>query len=167
MIESVRPATADDVDALVRIYAEARDELAAEKGGAVWAVREARRPPVAESLRAELTADDTLAVVGCIDDVVVGYGVARVEELTDGTRLGVVRDVVVEQGARRVGLGELVLTELVRWCASLGCIGVDALALPGARETKNFFEANGFSARALILHRSLRHDPPAPRPWAP
>ena len=33
---------------------------------------------------------------------------------------------------------------------------VDAFALPGHRATKNFFEEEGFTARALIMHRPLR-----------
>ena len=31
----------------------------------------------------------------------------------------------------------------------------DAMALPGHRATKNFFEAHGFTARALVMHRRL------------
>ena len=36
-----------------------------------------------------------------------------------------------------------------------GCFGVDSLALPGDRHTKNFFESFGLVARAIIVHRSL------------
>ena len=35
------------------------------------------------------------------------------------------------------------------------CIGADALALPGNRATKNFFEQNGFVARSIVMHRPL------------
>ncbi len=35
------------------------------------------------------------------------------------------------------------------------CFGIDALALPGDRETKNFFESFGLKARQLVVHRSL------------
>jgi hypothetical protein len=37
-----------------------------------------------------------------------------------------------------------------------GCVGIDALALPGNRQTKNFFESFGFTARAIVVHRRLR-----------
>lgn len=40
-----------------------------------------------------------------------------------------------------------------------GCLGIDALALPGNRETKNFFEASGLTARAIVVHRSLGGPP--------
>jgi hypothetical protein len=32
-------------------------------------------------------------------------------------------------------------------------VGIDAFALPGMRETKNFFEGSGFTARLLVMHR--------------
>lgn len=158
VIETVRPATDADVPALASLAAAGRAELAGERGGPVWAVREARRDPLPDSFTGDLADGDACVLVGALDGVVVGYGVARVEALADGTHLGVVTDLVVDALAREVGLGELLLGELVGWCASRQCVGVDALALPGARETKNFFEGNGFSARALILHRRLHRE---------
>ena len=50
---------------------------------------------------------------------------------------------------------------IVEFCAERGCVGVDALALPGHRAAKNFFETHGFTARSLVMHRTLVH-PPAP-----
>ena len=51
----------------------------------------------------------------------------------------------------------LVLDEL----RAAGCIGIDSRALPGDRETKNFFESFGLKARLLTVHRSFDGDPPA------
>jgi hypothetical protein len=49
--------------------------------------------------------------------------------------------------------------DLVAFCVARGCAGIDALALPGHRTTKNFFEGSGFTARALVMHRALdRHE---------
>jgi GNAT superfamily N-acetyltransferase len=95
-------------------------------------------------------------VVGTIDGTVVGYGVARLEPLHDGAVLGVVSDLYVEPEARGVGVGESMMTDLVAWCEARGCVGVDSLALPGDRATKNFFESFGLVARAIIVHRRLR-----------
>lgn len=36
-----------------------------------------------------------------------------------------------------------------------GAIGVDSLALPGDRGTKNFFESFGLKARAIVVHRAI------------
>jgi len=44
---------------------------------------------------------------------------------------------------------------VLEWCDARGCRGVDSLALPGERATKNFFERYGLTARAIIVHRPL------------
>ncbi|NIR35956.1 MAG: hypothetical protein GWN79_05560 [Actinobacteria bacterium] len=41
------------------------------------------------------------------------------------------------------------------WARTRGCEGIDSLALPGDRHTKNFFETFGLVARALRVHRAL------------
>ena len=61
----------------------------------------------------------------------------------------------VEPGARGVGVGEAVMDAVVTWSESKGCRGIDGFALPGDRETKNFFERFGLTARAILVHRSL------------
>lgn len=152
--EGVRPATGADLDSLVVLATEAVDEQRDARGGPVWSRREARRQP-RETLGDALEADDVTVLVGTLDDVVVGYAVLRVEVLDDGGRLAVVDDLYVEPGARGVGVGEGLMGELVRLATDYGCIGIDALALPGNRATKNFFEASGLTARAIVVHRSL------------
>jgi GNAT superfamily N-acetyltransferase len=146
-VESARRATEADVPRIVELAAAARAELGAfERGGALFVLREAGAAPV---------VNIGLAVVGTVDDVVVGYGLPRVEDLPDGSRLGVVDELFVEAGARGVGVGEAMIGALLDWFRAQGCLGVDAAALPGARATKNFFETFGFTARLLIVHRRL------------
>jgi len=157
--EHCRQATVDD---LPRI-AELADTLLAEtvdtKGGPIWSSREARPAPHLDSYRALIERDDTCMVVGTIDEVVVGFGVAEIEPLRTGADLGVVTDLYVEPEARGIGVGEAIIDCLLAFCGERGCIGVDALALPGARATKNFFEGHGFTARALLMHHKLSTDP--------
>jgi ribosomal protein S18 acetylase RimI-like enzyme len=154
-VEAARPARDGDLPRLEEMAREAIAELVPTKGGVMWAAREARPEPVTDSLAAALTDADHFVVVGTIDDTVLGYGVVRSEPLRDGTLLGVVEDLWVEAGGRGVGLGEAMMNELVRWCEERGCRGVDALALPGNRATKNFFETFGLVARAIVVHRPL------------
>ncbi len=66
-----------------------------------------------------------------------------------------VDDIFVEEGGREVGLGEMMMNDLVAWCDERKCIGMDAMALPGHRATKNFFEESGFTARKLVMHHSF------------
>jgi len=79
----------------------------------------------------------------------------RIEGLRSGRPLGVLSDIYVEPDGREVGVGEVLVDAVVAWCTERGCVGVDALALPGNRSTKNFFETFGFTARALVVHKAL------------
>jgi GNAT superfamily N-acetyltransferase len=155
LVESVRPAGTDDLDELVHLADAAIVEKREQKGGAVWERRESRGATVRASLADALASDNHHVTVGLLHDVPVGYGVARVETLTDGGRLGVVEDLYVDPGAREVGMGEALMDALLDWCRDEGCFGVDSLALPGDRATKNFFESFGLVARAIVVHKPL------------
>jgi GNAT superfamily N-acetyltransferase len=157
-VEATRRATADDVPRLALLTSEAVAEQIDARGGRVWAAREARAVPADASLRAALDDPRQLVVVGTIDGVVVGYAAAHLDSLRDGEALGVVDDIYVEEGARGVGVGEAMIDDVLAWCRQHGCTGVDALALPGNRHTKNFFETFGFTARAIVVHRRLDDD---------
>ncbi len=133
-------------------------ELTPMKGGHLWAAREAAAEPYEQTYRSLLEARDACLTVGCIDEVVVGFGAARVETLRTGERLGVITDLFVEPDAREVGVGEALAAALVEFCTSRGCLGVDARALPGHRAAKNFFEEQGFTARAIVMHHRLDGD---------
>ncbi len=152
MEEACRPAEAADVPRIAELARQAIDELAPMRGGAVWKAREARSEPIEEGLEPLLDDADARMVVATIDGVVVGYAVVRLDYLGDGSVLGVVTDIFVEEGARQVGLGELMIDDLMTWCEERKCIGMDAMALPGHRATKNFFEESGFTARQLVMH---------------
>ena len=59
------------------------------------------------------------------------------------------------RGRASVGVGEAVMDAVMTWSESKGCRGIDGFALPGDRETQNFFERFGLTARAILVHRSL------------
>ena len=154
-MEQSRPATADDLPRLVELVAAAEDELEPTRGGDVWRAGR-HRPGGAEAyLKAALEDEDAHVVAGTIDGAAVGYAVTHLERLSDGRLIGRVEDLFVEPGARGVGVGERLMNDVLAWCKHQGCTGVDAVALPGNRATKNFFEGSGFTARLLIMHRSL------------
>jgi ribosomal protein S18 acetylase RimI-like enzyme len=154
-MEGSRPATAEDLPRIAELAELAREELVPMKGGALWSAREAIAEPFEDAYGALLDRDDTLVVVGTVDETIVGFGVVTLERLRTGETLGVISDIFVEPGARAVGVGEAMADDLVAFCATRGCTGIDALALPGHRTTKNFFEGSGFTARALVMHRTL------------
>jgi ribosomal protein S18 acetylase RimI-like enzyme len=154
-VESSRPAAAADISRIVELARLLRTELSAMRGGELWAAREAWPEPLDDAYRALLHRDDALLVVGSIDDAIIGYGAVVIEKLRSGAHLGVVTDLFVEDEARAVGVGEAMVDALVAHCRAHDCLGIDARALPGHRATKNFFEAHGFTARALVMHHRL------------
>jgi GNAT superfamily N-acetyltransferase len=153
--EAARTAVAGDLDAVAALASAAADEKREQKGGPLWWRRERRQGDVAAGVRAALEAADHELAVGTLDGTVIGYAVARVERLADGGLLGVVEDIYVDPGARAVGGGEALMDHVLAWCRDRGCFGVDSLALPGDRATKNFFESFGLVARAIVVHKPL------------
>ncbi len=157
-METARPATPDDVARIADLAREERAELAEYRGGALWATREVAGEPLVEHVTELLTRDDARVIVGCIDDVVVGFGTVLVEQLRDGTHLGVVTDLYVEPDARSVGVGEAIANALERALPG-GAVHRDrrrrAAGSPGGEEL----------LRGAGLHRARdRHAPFAPRP---
>jgi GNAT superfamily N-acetyltransferase len=94
-------------------------------------------------------------LLGTYDGEIVALAVGRAEVVGESS-LGVIDACYVEPVAREVGVGKAVLDALVGWFTVIGCRAVDATALPGDRETKSFFESNGFKARMITFHRSLK-----------
>jgi GNAT superfamily N-acetyltransferase len=156
-VDLARPATDADLPAVAALARDAIAELAPQRGGELWQAVMARTEPIEAGLAADLALapDRGQLVVATIDDVVVGYGFVRLDRLGDGRTLATISDLFVDLGARGIGLGEAMMDLLVATARAAGAIGVDSIALPGARETKNFFETFGLKARALIVHRPL------------
>lgn len=160
-MESARRAVLGDLAALAGLCRQGSAELAVNRGGSIWRRREARVEPVEDRLAEGIgRGGDELVVVGTIDEVPVGYGAAQLEALHDDAVLAVVSDLYVDPEARGIGVGEAMMDLLVAWATENGAVGIDALALPGDRHTKNFFETFGLTARAIVVHRDLT--PPTP-----
>ena len=150
-MHAARAATPADLPAICALYEAARDELSTARGGDLLLAREAATLDPA----ALLDDPDAFVVAGTFDGVVVGIATARLETLADGTRLAVIGSLYVDSEAREVGVGEAMLDLILPWAKERDCRGVDALVLPGMRESKNFFEMFGLVARAIVVHRPL------------
>ena len=153
--EAARVATEADLPAVAELAAELRQVTADQRGGPLWTVYEALPGPTVADLAARLADPGQITIVGTLDDVVLAYGLGHLTTVRDGRTLAVVDELLVAEPARAVGLGEAVLGALVAWAAEHGALGVDATALPGDRQAKNFFESAGFTARRLVMHSSL------------
>lgn len=152
-------ATDADLDELVRLATLAREELGAERGGPMWQLLHGRPDPLAATVTADLTeaaSDAGIVLLGTFAGAAAAYAAAHREQLGDGTAIAVVSDVYVEPGFRAVGLGGALMEALIAWATEHGCRGIDSLVLPGMRNSKNYFERFGLTARAILVHKDLR-----------
>lgn len=159
MREAAREAHPDDVERIAALATEAVAEQEDGRGGWVWARREVRPKPFTLSVTDALVDPDRSVWVGTIDDVIVGYSVVALEVLQTGELLGRIEDIYVTPRAREVSVGKQLVDAALTWCGERSCVGIDAQALPGNRETKNFFESFGFTARLITVHRTLTRGP--------
>lgn len=157
-MESVRTAVPADAGIITELCREAISELRPNRGGDLWSRYEARPEPLDPAILDHLDHPERVAYLGLIDDAVVGYALARFEQLHDGDLILVVSDLYVIPGVREVGVGELLIETLMEVARERGAVGIDAFVLPGDRASKNFFETHGMKARAILVHRSLKDD---------
>jgi ribosomal protein S18 acetylase RimI-like enzyme len=150
---TARSAGPDDIAVLLSLYRGLEREMTALHP--MWPLADGLAEPVETSLRELLDDPDVMVVVGEVDGYPFGFAVARVEEILPqaaGERIGSIRLIYVEPEAREIALGEEMRDHLMDRLRERGLTKFDAHVLPGHRLAKNFFEAGGFSARAIIMH---------------
>ena len=153
--EAARPARADDVDLLITIAEEHAKAIADDRGAGLLFRRELLLDDLATELRAAIDDSDASVIVGLFDGYPFGYALVYYERLADGAWLARLEHLVVDASARKVGVGEAIMNRVLDEARARSCIGIDSRALPGDRDTKNFFESFGLKARLLTVHRSL------------
>jgi GNAT superfamily N-acetyltransferase len=163
-VEAVRVATSGDAGRLVELTGELIGAVTPQRGGSflvepvIGTAEEGATGDIGaldRQLRARMDNPDTVVLVGTVDEVVVGFALGRFEDRGGHGRQGRLDACYVEPMARGVGVGRLLLDTVLAWLEGQGCLGVDGTALPGDRGAKNFFEAAGFKARMLTMHRPL------------
>jgi len=150
---NARVAGAEDVVALVRLYRALESEMTALHP--MWPLADGLAEPIDASFHLLLGDPEALVVMGEVDGYPFGFTVARIEEILPqaaGERIGSIRLIYVEPEAREIALGEKMRDYAMELLRRRGITRFDAHVLPGHRLAKNFFEAGGFSARAIIMH---------------
>lgn len=89
-----------------------------------------------------------------VDSVIVGFVTLQLTTV-DLEKLARVVRVFVTAGARRVGVGDALIAAAKGAARERGCVRIDALSLPGDRETKNLYERNGLTARLIVAASAL------------
>lgn len=155
MTVTARAAGPEDIAAITALYEALATEMDAIKP--IWSVAEGLAAPVEDTLHEALADADTRIYLGEIDGVPLGFLLARDEELLPqaaGRRVAAVRLIFTLEEARGVGVGEAMIGMFLEEAAARGIADFDAHVSPGHRESKNFFESNGFKARSIVMHRS-------------
>ncbi len=150
-------ASAADLAVLSGMLQACTAELREERGGELWSLTEgyAELSGLEQLLAARVDAEDQLTVLAAFDGIDAGCALAELRTLRDGRQLCHVTDIFVTEGFRSIGVGEVLIDHVLTWAQDRSAISVEVTALPGARETKNFFESHGFKARSLLLSKSL------------
>ncbi len=144
----MRLATADDIEALDWLQSLARDGLTDARGGALLL----GESPAIVDWSAELDDDNVIVLVGTLLDVVLSF---MVMELRAEIDRGCITNAFVEEGARELGLGDTMVEHAKRAVRAAGLTGIEAVALPGDRNTKNLYERAGMTARKITVYKAL------------
>ncbi len=136
-----------DVDVLVLLESEARLSLKEFRGADRLAIEV---PEIGSRWPQVLTDGAMFVLVGCIDSVVMGYLIARKLD-----QLATIEQVFVTHDARNLGVGDALVSATLSWAREQNLTALDALALPGDRETKNLYERSGLVARLITVTKKL------------
>ena len=150
---TARRANQDDLQVLVDLYRGLEEEMTALHP--MWSMAEGLDEPVESSLSGLIDDPDSVVLIGEIEEVPVGFLVAREERMlvqAGEERVGAIRLIYVERDAREVAVGEEMRETVMSLLRERGITKFDAHVLPGHRLAKNFFEAGGFAARSIVMH---------------
>jgi GNAT superfamily N-acetyltransferase len=151
---SARPATPADTMVTAALAQQAMVTVRDERGGR-WHLdhdSDATDPATRHALALQ-TAGQQL-VVGCIEDVVVGYGLAYLSPTTDG-QICMIEELVVHPRAQAIGVGSEILAQVRSWAIATSCQAIESQVLPGNRAAKNFFERVGMKTRKMRVSADL------------
>lgn len=153
-MEAARPARAEELPRLAELAAAAAAEAASFRGGELLTrdLHGEDRDAVRTWLEGYHAGDHRLLLAGTLHDSIVG--VAALQARSDPP-VGSFDLLYVEPDARGVGLGAAMVETGIDWLRGTGCSGVDVVALPGARDTKQFLEGAGMVARLIVMHRAI------------
>ena len=155
VVRSARPATGDDLAVIVELYRELEAEQSALKD--MWPLADGLAEPVSDSVAEAIEDPRALLVVGELEGIPFGFVLARIERLlpqAGDLEVGAIRLIFTAEAARGVGLAESMIQHTLTELRSRGLSRFDAHVLPGHRQAKNFFEANGFAARSITMHHN-------------
>ena len=134
----IRLAQPTDVAELQNLEEMARRRIADERGGE-------RLLEVTPARVDQWFVDGYVTLVALIDDVPVGFLSMRTGDIS------FIEGVFVHPGAREIGCGDALVDEARSIAKERGGRRLEAIALPGDRETKNLYERAAITAKAITV----------------
>jgi predicted N-acetyltransferase YhbS len=146
---SIRSAEADDVEAILSVW-----ELSAVQAGAL--LDHDGRARIGAHLRASLRHPRMVVIVAGDGGRLLGYATAHVDvhPTMDGA-LGVLDELFVHPGARRLGVGRALLAEVRGRLVAKGVHGVRAELHPADEDAAAFAFAQGLQRGAQVWHAAV------------
>jgi ribosomal protein S18 acetylase RimI-like enzyme len=142
---SVRPANADDLDALVRLLRQLHSDFPTDRDKAEGVLAEMLR----QEGRTVLVAVSGAEVVGTADLLLVA-------NLTHAASpWAIVENVVVDRAIRRGGIGRALMTEVLDRATQAGCYMVQLVSLKHRSAAHAFYDQIGFEPVAEGFRRYL------------
>ena len=92
-----------------------------------------------------LTFDKSVSFVLSCDNELIGYA-----KLVDNHNYFLLSEIFIMKDFRELGLGSFILTSIRNYLQDLK-IPLRTVTLPSDRQAKNFYEANGITARILLM----------------
>lgn len=151
-----RPATSADAELASELVALCHTAMLAQRDGELW--NSLDKNSLAVTARLQQRINGSIVIIGEIKEVPVGVAVLDLRRPSDhigDAPIAVIEEIYTMPDARGVGVGSAMITTAVEWCHTVGARGIEAIALPGDRNTKNFFEAHRLTARSIRVHRTL------------
>ncbi len=134
----IRLAQPTDVAELTNLEEMARRGIADERGGE-------RLLEVTPARAEQWFVEGYVTLVALIDDVPVGFLSMRTGEISS------IEGVFVHPGAREIGSGDALGDAARSIAKERGSRRLEAIALPGDRETKNLYERAAITAKAITV----------------
>lgn len=151
---SSRQAYASELGRTAQLAVDERHRIRDDRGGRWHLEHDAPSQDLLGAHQHSFARADGLVVVGCVDNVVVGFARAELSESIDG-RLCMIEELVVDPPARGIGVGSEMLAEVRRWAVEHDCLALESQVLPGNRAAKNFFERLGMKTRKMRVSTDL------------
>jgi ribosomal protein S18 acetylase RimI-like enzyme len=143
------------LETLTFLRKEAILELKNKRGGEVLLNLDSFSEDSNKNFSYWFNSADHSVFTGSFGDAIVAYGVLEFLKTNDNQRIASIKEIFVLEDARSVGVGESLIHLMTNTAIEHKAVGIDSFALPGDRETKNFFETQGMVARLIHVYRPL------------